>query len=269
MNPIKRRAWLSFVTTLLITASAFSIGVSPIEAKGPRRTDLNNVVPTITSVDVVNGQLVASGVATAIIKGQTFTTPFKAPVNIALAPDQSLAAACPILDLSLGSINLDLLGLVVHTSPICLTITAHQGGGLLGDLLCGIGNALNTTPQLDQILAGLSGVDLNSLLSGLTDLLNGVLPELLGSILTAIDPGSQGSCAILHLELGPLDLTLLGLQVVLDNCAGGPVVVDITGETGKGNLLGNLLCELLGGGGLNLETTLQGILNAITGLLTQ
>jgi hypothetical protein len=70
------------------------------------------------------------------------------------------------------------------------------------------------------------------------------------------------------LELGPLALNLLGLEVILDNCSAGPVIVDITGETGLGNLLGNLLCELLGGG-INLGATLQGILNALTGLLTQ
>jgi hypothetical protein len=66
-----------------------------------------------------------------------------------------------------------------------------------------------------------------------------------------------------------LDLTLLGLEVVLDNCSGGAITVDITGVTGQGNLLGNLLCELLGGNLINLGSTLQQILNQIIGLLTQ
>ena len=48
-----------------------------------------------------------------------------------------------------------------------------------------------------------------------------------------------GSCQILHLELGPLDLNLLGLQVHLDR-----VVLDITAQSGPGNLLGNLLCAV-------------------------
>ena len=47
------------------------------------------------------------------------------------------------LNLALGPINLSLLGLNVDTSPICLDITAQQGGGLLGDLLCGVANLLN------------------------------------------------------------------------------------------------------------------------------
>jgi len=49
---------------------------------------------------------------------------------------------------------------------------------------------------------------------------------------------------ILHLALGPLGLNLLRLNVHLDNCAGGPVTVDITAQQGPGNLLGNLLTGL-------------------------
>ena len=49
------------------------------------------------------------------------------------------------------------------------------------------------------------------------------------------------TCEILHLELGPLDLDLLGLVIHLDQ-----VVLDITAEQGPGNLLGNLLCAIAG-----------------------
>ena len=42
---------------------------------------------------------------------------------------------------------------------------------------------------------------------------------------------------VLHLVLGPLDLNLLGLVVHLNQ-----VVLDITAQSGPGNLLGNLLC---------------------------
>jgi len=68
----------------------------------------------------------------------------------------------------------------------------------------------------------------------------------------------QGQCEILHLELGPLDLNLLGLMVHLDK-----VVLDITAQSGPGNLLGNLLCavaHLLDNGNLN---GLVGLLNNI------
>jgi len=138
---------------------------------------------------------------------------------------------------------------------------------VLGDLLCSLSNLLNQGLTLDQILTG-ALIDVNGLLGGLTDLLNGALGNLVNAVLTGIGAAPRGACAILNLALGPLDLTLLGLNVTLDNCNGGPVTVDITGQTGRGKLLGNLLCELLDGNLLNLGATLQGILNQIVGLLT-
>jgi hypothetical protein len=50
---------------------------------------------------------------------------------------------------------------------------------------------------------------------------------------------AAGTCQVLHLELGPLDLNLLGLMVHLNK-----VVLDITAQSGPGNLLGNLLCSV-------------------------
>jgi hypothetical protein len=48
-----------------------------------------------------------------------------------------------------------------------------------------------------------------------------------------------GTCRILHLELGPLDLDLLGLVIHINR-----IVIDITAHRGPGQLLGNLLCAL-------------------------
>jgi len=49
----------------------------------------------------------------------------------------------------------------------------------------------------------------------------------------------SGTCQILHLELGPLNVDLLGLTVHLNR-----VVLDITAQSGSGQLLGNLLCAI-------------------------
>ena len=278
---LNRRTWLGRTAAgLLSVAVAFAIGL-PSSQAAPRPSGLN-VVPTINSISVQNGQLVASGTATATVKGKTYTSPFTAPVNIALAEDQSAATDCPVLDLTLGPINLDILGLVVETSPICLQIVAHPGEGLLGDLLCAVAHLLDGGLSLDQILAGLGlndpltgavilpGIDVNALLGGITNLLNTTLGQLLGAVLSDIlDVDANQVCSVLHLELWPVDLTLLGLQVVLDDCDGGPVVVDITAETGSGNLLGNLLCGLLDGGGINLGDTLGDILNGLLGAIRQ
>ncbi len=50
---------------------------------------------------------------------------------------------------------------------------------------------------------------------------------------------------------------------MLDDCNGGPVVVDVTGQRGRGNLLGNLLCGLLGSGKAGLGATVQNVLDQI------
>jgi hypothetical protein len=70
-------------------------------------------------------------------------------------------------------------------------------------------------------------------------------------------------CEILHLELGPLDLDLLGLVVHLDQ-----IVLDITAVPGSGNLLGNLLCAVAGllDGGAPLNI-IANLLNSILDVL--
>lgn len=71
------------------------------------------------------------------------------------------------------------------------------------------------------------------------------------------------SCEVLHLELGPLDLDLLGLVVHLDR-----VVLDVSAMPGAGNLLGNLLCavtNLLNGGGALAQ--IAGLLNQVLDIL--
>lgn len=74
---------------------------------------------------------------------------------------------------------------------------------------------------------------------------------------------TQAVCEILHLVLGPLNLDLLGLVVDLNQ-----VILDITAVSGAGNLLGNLLCAVVGlldGGGA--LTAVTGLLNQILGIL--
>ena len=76
--------------------------------------------------------------------------------------------------------------------------------------------------------------------------------------------GDITSCDILRLQLGPIDLDLLGLVVHLDR-----VRLDITADAGPGNLLGNLLCAVAGllDQGLNLNGVLRDLLNAVLGVL--
>ena len=68
----------------------------------------------------------------------------------------------------------------------------------------------------------------------------------------------NATCDILHLELGPIDLNLLGLVVHVDK-----IVIDIDAQSGPGNLLGNLLCAVA-----NLLNT-NGPLSTLANLLNQ
>jgi hypothetical protein len=56
----------------------------------------------------------------------------------AVAAQAPPPAVCPILELTLGPLHLDLLGLVIDLNRVHLTITATPGGGILGDLLCSL-----------------------------------------------------------------------------------------------------------------------------------
>lgn len=57
---------------------------------------------------------------------------------------QGATGTCQILDLTLGPLHLDLLGLVVDLNQVHLTITAQSGpGNLLGNLLCAVAHLLD------------------------------------------------------------------------------------------------------------------------------
>ena len=92
---------------------------------------------------------------------------------------QSAQQTCQVLHLVLGPIDLNLLGLRVKLGggaqskdPIVLDITAQQGGGLLGDLLCGLTNLLNQNGVLGQLQTQLQ--QLATTLNTLASLLGGL-----------------------------------------------------------------------------------------------
>jgi hypothetical protein len=77
------------------------------------------------------------------------------------------AAACDILNLVLGPLDLNVLGLEIHLQRVVLDIVAVAGAGqLLGNLLCAVAGLLDGGP-----LAGLLG-QLSNLLNQILGLLN-------------------------------------------------------------------------------------------------
>jgi hypothetical protein len=81
------------------------------------------------------------------------------------------AVSCQILNLVLGPLDLNLLGLAVHLDKVVLNITAVPGAGnLVGNLLCAVANLLNGF-NLGNILG-------TALANTLTTLLNNLLTAL-------------------------------------------------------------------------------------------
>ena len=79
----------------------------------------------------------------------------------------SRAAACDILNLVLGPLDLNILGLEIHLQRVVLDIVAVPGAGqLLGNLLCAVAGLLDGGP-----LAGLLG-QLRTLLNQILGALN-------------------------------------------------------------------------------------------------
>jgi hypothetical protein len=113
--------------------------------------------------DQATGQLLVSGTITDA-NGQTDTfTDQPATLTKSGAPS---APVCQILNLDIGRITLNLLGLVVDLAPISLDVTGVTGpGNLLGNLLCALTGLLdppgplaailNLIDQINAILAGL------------------------------------------------------------------------------------------------------------------
>jgi len=65
-------------------------------------------------------------------------------------------ASCSILNLDIGAIHLDLLGLVVDLAPVHLDLTAVPGGGLLGSLLCALAGLLDPNGFLNGLIGTLT-----------------------------------------------------------------------------------------------------------------
>ena len=133
---------------------------------------------TINRFENVHGAITAVGTFTgSIAGGESVTTPATSVVQAAngtplgantSAPTAAAAAAgtCSILDLTLGPLHLDLLGLVVDLNQVHLQITAEQGSGnLLGNLLCAVAGLLDNTGG-------------GGLLQAITNLLNQILGQL-------------------------------------------------------------------------------------------
>jgi len=159
---------MALAVALLLAAGQSRAASLPVN----ETATVNNAAATLTgTLDITKfvrqgGQIFAVGSLSGTLTdaaGNVLGTITNQAVRLPVLLDQS-SGTCQILDLTLGPLHLDLLGLVVDLNQIHLTITAQSGpGNLLGNLLCAVANLLN-------------GNGLN--LGGLTALLNNILRAL-------------------------------------------------------------------------------------------
>lgn len=139
------------------------------------------------------------------------------------------------------------------------------GAAPSGERFAGTFNLQKFVARDHQVLA------VGTIAGTLTDMAGNVVGTTLQTVAIPVTVGSTAttnaaavaaavSCSVLHLDLGPLNLNLLGLQVDLSR-----IVLDITAIPGAGNLLGNLLCAVTN---LLNPAGIAGLLNQILDILS-
>ncbi len=179
-----------------------------------------------------------------------------------------------VLSLTVPSLDLNLLGLQLNTTPITVNATANTGSGnLLGNVLTSLLNTFGATPDsvaqlnntLNGILAKVVGA-LNTASLTIPSALVAALPPALQTLLNPTLVAPAGSSAqILDLVIAsqngttpPVDVNLLGLNVTTSN-----IDATLSAVTGDGQILGNLLYNVANlanpGGSSGLLTLLNAL----------
>jgi hypothetical protein len=229
------------MVALLVPAAAEAKAASSSDDRGKVTVGVK-----INRFAVVGQRVVARGVLRSRVEGGGQSQSAQRPVTFAVAAQ---AGRCHVLTLTLNELQLNLLGLQVDLSEVNLRIFGIRRGensGILGRLFCALSRS---TLRLGRGAdAGQAQKVVRALNSRLEDR---PLRVFRGSALIRTSDGASaaqaGSCQVLNLVIGPLDLNLLGLVVQLfGENRQSPVTLTITGFQGQG-ILGDLFCGLAGG----------------------
>lgn len=165
-------------TQVTKTAPLYTLPITGVAKNGKKFTGTYGIHQFV----VKGGKVWAVGTLKGKLKGRRVNrgnVMMPASLTGDMTGAQAAQASCPVLHLVLGPIDLNLLGLRVKLGggtqanlPIVLDITAQQGGGLLGDLLCSLTNLLNQGGLLGQLQTQLQ--QLASTLNSLVSLLGGL-----------------------------------------------------------------------------------------------
>jgi hypothetical protein len=145
----KREAITSFVTGAIASGGTFA---------GLLR---------ITQFTVMNGVPTGVGTLTGAVTdavGNVVGPVTDLPITI---PVTSLQSSCTILTLTLGALDLNLRGLMVHFDRVVLNISGQQSpSNSFGNLLCGVAGLLDNSSAPDGLLQSVASV-LNQILARL------------------------------------------------------------------------------------------------------
>ncbi|HEY8584847.1 MAG TPA: hypothetical protein VIL49_17935, partial [Capillimicrobium sp.] len=221
---------------LLAAAAALSVAAAAPSAAAA--ADQLAVDVTVNRFVERGGEVVALGRAAARQTGTGAVIPVTEEREVKLQVDRG-GGSCRVLSLELKDLYLQLLGLTVDASAINLHITGQKQGGALGKLFC----RLSTGLKLGDVAATRAAArSLNRELDG--------RPMRLLAFQAAVEPTAEprqaapGTCEVLDLLLGPLNLDLLGLVVDLYGPSRTePVRVHVTADPSKG-VLGQSFCRL-------------------------
>jgi AraC-like DNA-binding protein len=175
-----------------------------------------------------------------------------------------------------GSMSRVSLLLVVMFTAVLSFSAAPARAQTLGQILAGANTltvpvvstgtaaAFAGTFTLQRFVATATGVNAVGVLTGIVTPAGGTPTSIVQNVVVPVSatqtPTVAATCPILHLDLGPLALNVLGLTVDLNQ-----VILDIAAQSGAGNLLGNLLCSVTGL--LDSPGGLARLLNQILGIL--
>ncbi|BCJ47558.1 hypothetical protein GCM10010168_19160 [Actinoplanes ianthinogenes] len=172
------RQRLSMLAVLVITALGFTFTSAGVAGAAPRAraaappvtalatpitgtsADGGSFAGTFTPTTFAtrDGNVVATGVLAGTVRDASGDTVGTVSRTVSL-PVSIAAATCQVLNLVLGPLHLDLLGLVIDLNQVHLLITAVQApGNLLGNLLCAITHLLDGTPTAGGLAALLNAI---------------------------------------------------------------------------------------------------------------
>jgi hypothetical protein len=235
----------------LLVAGTAAVAAAALPATAPAAEPASRTMKvdvTIQRFALQGRQVVARGVARAGLRDasgaqQIATKPISFQVR-------GGGSTCRVLTLKLDTLQLTLLGLRVDTSAVNLLITGRSQGGALGQLFCRLargirlGNrslAAGTARSLNRRLARrpMNAIGFRASMRPSDQ------PAPTATAAQAAPPA--GSCQVLDLILGPLNLDLLGLRVDLYGATTTqPVRVLITANP-AGGVLGQVFCRLAAG----------------------